>query len=450
MVRGRIKPIEDMGNTMNKTLLALSLSMLAQGVFATDLLDAWTAARKNDAAFSAARYALDAGKEKAVQGDSLLKPKVTLTANAGFTSIDNEPGLAKRYNTHAYSLSLTQPIYRIEALAGADQQQKQTVLAEIQYKVAEQDLIQRVAKAYFDVALADEKIRQIAAQKEAVSQQLAQAKKSFEVGVATVTDVDAAQASFDGLLSQEIAAQNDRDVKYQAFEQLTGLDPKTVKPVTDKLQPGSPQPAQPEDWVKRAEAGNFNLLSQQLNLDIARREVDKYKTETAVSADLTASYGGQWDGTAISHRYEANTNTGRLSLQISIPLYTGGNRSSLFRESIAKREQQRDNVEAARRDTVLTTRKGFLGVQSGAAQIRALQQSLNSSKSLVDSTKLGKDVGVRTIVDLLNAQTQYYTVRYDLTSARYNYLLSRLQLAAAVGDLSEKDLQEVNAWMAGQ
>jgi len=346
-------------------------------------------------------------------------------------------------------LALTQPLYRIEALAGASQQEKQAALAEIQFKAAEQDLILRVATAYFNVTLAEEKIRQIEAQKEAVSQQLAQAKKSFEVGVATITDVDAAQASFDGLLAQEIVAQNDREIKYQAYAQLTGLDPKTIVQVSDQLQPGSPQPAAPDAWLQRAEVGNYSLLAQQLNLVVAGYEIDKYKSTTALSADLVASYGGQWDGTSLAHNYSMNTHTGRVLLQLSVPLYTGGNRSSQYREAIAKREQQREATEAARRETVLATRKAFLGVQAGAAQTRALQQSLNSSKSLLDSTRLGRDVGVRTIVDVLNAQQQFHATRYELTSARCNYLLSRLQLAAAVGELSEKDVLEVNGWLRG-
>lgn len=443
---------------MKKRLLAIScLSFVTHNAFAVDLLEAWNAARKTDAVFSAARNGLLAGKEKAIQGDALLLPKISVTGNGGRASSEFDPSkpnasyqpYSRNGNSYGYTLNLTQPVYRIEALAGADQLRKQTALAEIQYRQAESDLIQRVAKTYFDVVLAEEKIRQISAQKEAVSQQLAQAKMSFEVGVATITDVDAAQASYDGLLSSEIAAVNDLDIKQQAFEQLTGLDPKKLAPVSDKLQPGKPEPAAIDPWIKRADTGNFALLSQRLNLEIARREVDKFKAETAPALDVVASYGSAWQGASLTKTGGLEkTSTGQIMLQLSVPLYTGGNRSSQFREAVAKQEQQRDNVEASRRDTILTTQKAFLGVQSGAAQIRALQQSLNSSKSLVDSTTLGKEVGVRTIVDVLNAQQQYYSTRYDLTSARCNYLLSRLQLAAAVGDLTEKDLEEVARWLA--
>ncbi|MDR3410452.1 MAG: TolC family outer membrane protein [Formivibrio sp.] len=438
---------------MKKTLLAASLLFAAQTVFADDLITAWTAAQKADATYRAAYNGLLAGQENVVQGRALLLPEVTLSGNATRSHVDfNSGNEAGKYpsslqsgNSAGYTLSLTQPIYRIEALAGYDQQKLQTALAKIQYKTAEQDLIQRVATAYFDVALAEEKIRQINAQKDAVSQQLAQAKKSFEVGVSTITDVDSAQASFDTLLAQEIVAQNDREIKYQAYEQLTGLNPQSVAQVNDHIVPSLPQPADVNAWISRAEATNYSLLSQRLNQSIAQREIDKYRAETAPSVDLVASYGDKHDASGISKSGGNDvTKTAQIGILLSIPLYTGGNRSSQYRQAIAKNEQQRDLVEASRRSAVLSTRQAFLGMQNGVAQVKALTQSLNSSKSLLDSTTLGKEVGVRTIVDVLNAQQQYYSTRYDLTAARYSYLINRLQLAAAVGALGEQDLLETN------
>ncbi|MBS1156406.1 MAG: hypothetical protein H6R07_2330 [Proteobacteria bacterium] len=438
---------------MKKSLLALATLLAAQAVLADDLMTAWNAAQKADATYRAAYNALLAGRENAVLGRALLLPKVTLSSNATRTNSEYDSGNQSKSastdqtgTTLGYTLSLTQPIYRVEAWAGYDQQKLQTELAEIQYKVAQQDLIQKVAKAYFDVALSEEKIRQINAQKEAVSKQLEQAKKSFEVGVSTITDVDSAQASFDTLLAQEIVAQNDREIKYQAYEQLTGLDPQAVVQVSDRIVPVLPQPAEVKDWVSRAEAANYGLLAQRLNLDIARREIDKFRAETAVAVDLVASYGDKHDASGISKSGgKDSTRTAQIGVVMSIPLYTGGNRSSQFRQAVARQEQLRDLVEASRLSAVQTTRQAFLGMQNGVAQVRALTQSLNSSKSLLDSTTLGKEVGVRTIVDVLNAQQQYYSTRYELTSARYNYLISRLQLAAAIGALGEPDLQSANS-----
>lgn len=439
---------------MKKSLLALTMLLAMPAVWADDLMTAWGAAQTADATYRAAYNALLAGRENAVQGRALLLPKVTLSSNATRVNSEYDSGNPRSASTDqtgttlGYSLSLTQPIYRVEAWAGYDQQKLQTELAEIQYKVAQQDLIQKVAKAYFDVALSEEKIRQINAQKEAVSKQLEQAKKSFEVGVSTITDVDSAQASFDTLLAQEIVAQNDRELKYQAYEQLTGLDPKAVVPVSDRVVPALPQPADVKDWISHAEAANYGLLAQRLNLDIARREIDKYRAETAVGLDLVASYGDKHDNSGISKSGGKDaTKTAQIGVVMSIPLYTGGNRSSQFRQAVARQEQQRDLVEASRLSAVQTTRQAFLGMQNGVAQVRALTQSLNSSKSLLDSTTLGREVGVRTIVDVLNAQQQYYSTRYELTSARYNYLISRLQLAAAIGALGEPDLRSTNNLM---
>lgn len=442
---------------MKKTLIAASLAIFAQSTFAANLLESLHAAQSSDAQFAAARNALEAGQENVVQGRALVLPKVTLTGNATRIHSDysagNEssksPSTNQAGNTAGYALSLTQPIYRAEAWAGYDQQKLQTELAKIQYKSAEQDLILRVARAYFDVAQAEEKIRQINAQKDAVAQQLASAKKSFEVGVSTITDVDSAQASFDVLLAQEIAAQNDREIKYQAYEQLTNLDPKAVSPVSDSIVPGLPQPADMGSWISRAEAANYSVQSQRMTLDIARYEIDKYRAETAVAVDLVASYGDKRDGNGVSKSGGLDTTkTAQVGIQMSIPLYTGGARSSQFRQALSKQEQQRNLLEAARLTAVQSTRQAFLGMQNGSAQVKALEQSLRSSKSLLDSTTLGKDVGVRTIVDVLNAQQQFFATRYDLTVARYNYLYARLQLAAAIGGLSEMDVQDTNRWLS--
>lgn len=438
---------------MKKTLLAASLLLASQGIMAVDLIESYRAAQANDAVYAGARKTREAGREKAEQANALNQPKVTLSGNTGYNTSDYQAGKGasstdKSGMSWGYSVSASQPLYRIESTAGSAQLRKQADLAEVQYRVAQQDLILRVAKAYFDVVVADEKINVIAAQKDAISQQLAQAKKSFEVGVATITDKDEAQSRYDAMLAQEIAAINDLDVKREAFEQVTALKLGKVSPIGDGQQPVAPQPNDLTAWRNRAEQGNFALSSQRLNLDIAKREIDKYRAETAPAVDLVASYGDKWDASGISKSGGRDrTTSGLIGVQLSIPLYTGGNRSSLFREAIAKEDAQRSNVEAARREAVQSAQRAFLGVQSGAAQIRALQQALVSAKSLVDSTSLGREVGVRTTIDVLNAQQQYYSTRYDLTVARYNYLYARLQLAAASGELSEKEITETNHWL---
>jgi len=435
---------------MNKLLLIASLIWVANGAMAVDLVESLHAAKSFDATYLAAQQALRAGQEKTEQARALLLPKVTLSGNTGYSwtdyaAVSPSSSYNKQGETYGYGISASQPVYRADNRANADQLKLQAQLAENQYRMAEQDLILRLAKAYFDVQTAQEKMQVIAAQKEAITQQLALARKSFEVGTATITDTDEAQTRYDAVLSQEIAASNDLAIRQQVFSLLTALDPENLAPIGDRQPTTSPESATLSEWSAIAQTNNYSLMSQQLNLDIAKREIDKYRAEASPSLDLVAKYNDKWDPARTTGK--DRTGSGSIELQLSIPLYTGGNRSSQLREAIAKEDAQRNNVEAMRRNVIQSTQSAFLGVKNGAAQIRALQQALISSKSLVDSTTLGQEVGVRTTIDVLNAQQQYYSTRYDLMVARYNYLYARLQLKAVAGDLAENDIQEINEWL---
>jgi outer membrane protein len=438
------------------SVIGLTWLCLTSTSWASDLLQAWNSAVKYDAQIAAARNAKIAGQEKAEQGQALLLPKVNVNGNTAYAQTEYQPGRASALvqgsdadgNNYGYSISATQPIYRADLFASADQLKKQTVLADLQYRQAEQDLILRVSKAYFELLAAQEKVRLTLAQKQAVAEQLALAKKSFEVGVATITDTDEAQASYDSILATEIAADNDLAVKRSAFSLLTGMSPDQLAIIGDNKQPTAPEPNDLNVWLQKAESNSISNSSQQLALDIATREIDKYRALSAPTLDLIASYGNDWTGSGLSRSGGTDQNSaGTIKLQLSIPLYTGGDRSSRLREAAAKKDQQRDTLEATRRDVEQSTKQAFLGVNAGAAQIRALQQVLKSSESLLASSKLGREVGVRTTVDVLNAEQKYYGTRYDLVVARYSYLYARLLLASSAGELAEKDLITVNQWL---
>ena len=439
---------------MHKTLLALSVALLSLPSFSADLLQAWQAAQQYDATMLASRYAQQAGLEKANQAHALLLPKVTLAGNSGYLVNDYQAGSNllqdsnSNGNNYGYSISAQQPIFRAEVFASSDQLKKQADLATVQYQLAEQELILRVAKAYFELLAADEKVQLAKAQKQAIAEQLALAKKSFEVGVATITDTDEAQASYDSILAEEIVANNDLVVKKNALSLLTGLDSENIAKLTDAMAPTLPVPNDLSVWLKKSSNTSLSIDRQLLTLDIAKREIDKYRLLNSPSLDLVASYGQAWDSGCISRSGNTDqTGKGMIGLQLSIPLFTGGERTSKLNEAAAKEAQQRQIVEATRRETEQLTKQAFLGVNAGAAQINALQQVLKSSQSLLASSKLGREVGVRTTVDVLNAEQKYYQTRYDLTVARYSYLYTKLQLAAVVGDLNEMDVKAVNEWL---
>ncbi|GAB3259303.1 TolC family protein [Chitinimonas naiadis] len=438
---------------------ALSLAvMLAAGstALAADLLQVYQEAKKYDATFAGAEAALRAGQEKTNQARALWLPQVGLDGNYTHAKTESEgktaAGTASASasgNTYGYTVSANQPIYRASASVGSTQLQEQARLAEVNFAVAKQDLILRVAQAYFDVLYAQDSLEFVRAQKDAVSQQLAQAKKSFEVGVATITDTHEAQAKYDAIVASEIAALNDLTVKQNAFLQLTGVPGDGLAVLPGKMTATPPSPADVNVWVKQAEQKSLAIDSQRGALAIAEAEIDRYRLLRQPTLDLVAQYGETWNKNGLAAARGANnTNNTSIGVQLNIPIFTGGSTSSKLRESVALRDKAQYDLEATRRSTAQTTKQAYLGVESGAAQIKALEQALVSSQSSLDSTKLGKEVGVRTTLDLLNAQQQYYSTKRDLAQARYSYLLNQLKLSAAVGELAERDLESVNAKLA--
>ena len=293
---------------MKRTILVLSLALLSSPSFSADLLAAWRAAQQYDASFLAARYAQVAGSEKTNQGQALLLPSVTLGGNTTYSNTEFSPGkssaLVKDTQSngqgYGYSITATQPVYRVDAFASADQLKQQAKLADVQFRVAEQDLILRVAKAYFEVLAADEKVVLAAAEKKAVAEQLAFAKKSFEVGVATIADTDEAQAAYDSILAFEILAKNDQLVKRNVFTLLTGIDAKSIARLSETIEPTQVEPSDMSVWLNKSSESSLNISSQLLQLNIATREVDKYRLASTPKLDLVANYGQNWDTSGIS------------------------------------------------------------------------------------------------------------------------------------------------------
>ncbi|SFH68168.1 outer membrane protein [Collimonas sp. OK307] len=446
---------------MKKILLftILVTPFVLQNVQATDLLSSWQAARSYDANFAMARDALAVGAENAKQGDAAILPQVTMTGDASQSTSTyhagqygiSDPSATKQGQTYNTALNLTQPIYDASAFATRKQLKKKTVQAQILYQAAEQDLILRVAKAYFDVLIAQENLALVNSQKEAVSQQLALARKTFAVGRSTITDTNEAQARYDAIIASEISAKNDLVVKANAYRNLTNQPPTRLNVFADLRMPTAPEPSSVDIWMGKAREDSLTIRAQQIDLDIASFDIERYRLENSPKLSLVASYGNQTENGSISTSGGRDrTLSGFIGLQLTIPLYTGGQRSSQLRQAISFRDQQRDTLEQIRRDTEQSARQYYLGVESGAAQIKALEQAKTSSASSVASSKMGREVGVRTTVDVLNAEQNYYQTVYNLVLAKYQYLFNKLQLSASVGNLNEAELVDVNSWLAAQ
>jgi len=410
---------------------------------AANLVDIYGEAQQQDAAFASARAAYQAGKEKLPQGLSQLLPSVFLSANISSNDVSSS-SLSRQYTNEGYSLSLTQPVYRKQNFTQYEQAKSQVSVTDAQFLAAKQDLIMRVAQAYFDALLAQDNVSLAGAQKTAIAEQLAQAKRNFEVGVATITDTHEAQARFDLATSQEIAAKNDLEIKKRALQQIIGRIPDPLATLAAKLVLKYPEPNDMGKWVEAAEQQNLQLQVQRAFLEIANLEVEKNRAGHQPTVDLVASYS---DSRNASYLISGNTTSQSIGVQFNLPLYQGGLVNSRVREAVAGQDKARQDLELARRQVALQSNQAFLGVTSGIAQVQALEQALVSSQSSLDSTKLGQEVGVRTSVDVLNAQQQLYSAKRDLSQARYNAILSQIKLKLATGTLGEDDLQQVNQWL---
>ncbi len=439
----------------SRLLAALLLAVLAPAARSEDLLQVYRDALRYDAAFAAARHNVEAGRERLVQGRALVLPSVNLTGNATRQRIESEsrnPALAPNFTRNpdvlGYTLTFSQPIFRPQNVLQYDQAEFQVKQAEAIFGQAAQDLVLRVAQAYFDVLAAQDTLGLTRAQKAAISEQLAQAKRNFEVGTATITDTHEAQARFDLSAAQEIAALNDLENRRSALQLLTGKEYAALKPVRADVKLTGPNPAQMQAWVDLAEKQSYAVQVQEAAAEVARLEARRASAAHLPTLDLVATHGQNNQSQLATSPIGADVTSTTFGLQLAVPLFQGGAISSREREAAALSLRARDDLDNARRSAVLTSRQSYLAVMAGIAQVGALEQAMVSSQSALDSNKLGYDVGVRINIDVLNAQQQLFSTQRDLAVARYNTITNHLRLKAAAGSLSEQDLEEVNRVLA--
>lgn len=420
---------------------------------AADLLSIYKQAQQSDAVFAAARANLAAGQEKLPQGLSGLLPAVTLSGNTLYNDRDLQfrngtPSANARFNSNTLNVTATQPLFRAQSWISYEQAKNQVTQAEAAFAQAGHELMIRVAQGYFDVLLAENNVALAAAQRGAYAEQLAQAKRNFEVGTATITDANDAQARHDLARSQEIGAQNDLEVKKQALRQIIGAMPPALAKISGGFTPQLPSPDNMEAWVEQSATASPQIKAAQMAFEVATQEVTRNRGGHLPTLDAVASYADAAQGAGIQGGSGFESTTRYIGLQLALPIYQGGLVNSKVREAIANQEKARQDLENARRSVAQSTRAAYLGVTGGVAQIKALDTALLSSQSSLDSTKLGQEVGVRTQVDVLNAQQQLISTRRDYAQAIYGYAINVLKLKAAAGTLDESDLAHVNRWLA--
>lgn len=431
-------------------LVPLSLALaaaFAAPAHAQSLLELVQSASETDSSWQAARAQLDAAEGRAGQARAGLLPSAGLSA--GWSVADTEisrPPMDFSTVTQSIAISASQPLYRPANAIAYKQGKRGVDLARVQLEGATQDLLVRVSQAYFDVLAAQDTLASVQAQKAAVDEQLAAAKRNFEVGTSTITDSREAQARFDLVRAQEIAAENDLHVKRLALDQITGRTNAEPLPLSQPVRPPEPTPLDVNTWVQTAQTEQPQVRAAAIALDVARLETKKAETGHLPTVDLQASYGVAHypRGSSTIPNLNTRANNASIGVALNVPLFAGFAVQNRVRETLALEDKASADLETARRAIAQATRAAYFGLESGRSQVSALEAAEQSSKSALEANQLGYQVGVRINIDVLNAQSQLYQTQRDLAQARYNVLLGTLKLRQAAGTLSLDDVRKVD------
>ncbi|HOY33594.1 MAG TPA: TolC family outer membrane protein [Piscinibacter sp.] len=438
--------------------LALALGLVfTGGARAQSLQDLYEAARGYDATFQAARALLDSAQYRTEQAKALNRPSVGLQVAATRSSSDTPYSSTLNSDTNSVSagISGSQSLFNRANSATIDQADKSLSVSRAEFEAAEQDLIVRVAQAYFDVLAAQDTLGTTRSNKTFISEQLASAKRNFEVGTATITDTREAQARFDLATAQEIAAENDLRTKSIALDVLVGRSNVTPKGLAVPVVLPPVLPPSVDEWVLRADAEHPTVRRAALGLDVARLETEKARAGNLPTVALNGSIGkgrvsssGDLAAPPFSFNSSGNSTNTSIGVTLNMPLFAGYAIQNRIKETLALEEKSRNDLDAARRGVAQGTRQAFYGVQSGLAQVKALEAAESSSQLALEATQLGYKVGVRVNLDVLNAQTQLFSTKRDLAKARYDVLLGSLRLRQAAGQLKPEDVAALNQLLA--
>jgi outer membrane protein len=419
-------------------------------VGAADLLSLYRIAHDSDPTFEVARYTREAADERVPQARAGLLPTVAASGNNGHThastAFSDQPTVDRNVLARTWTLQLTQPILRLPNLYAYRESVAQATAAEAKLAQAEQDLIVRLAQAYFDVLTAEEALSAADAQLRAFEDQWMQAKRGFETGVRAVTDVHEAKAKLDDAKAQQVSAQNDVESKRADLERIVGPVPGRLAALGDAPVMPKPEPADPGAWMAQAREQNPEVRAQQATVEAAEAEISKNRSEHLPTLDLTVGRGGNFSSGSLTTplNYSTNARSVQAGIQFNIPLFAGGGTSARVREAIASRNKEVAQLEDTRRKAATDAKQALSAIVNGFARIEALSSAVLSAESAVKGNQVGYRMGLRINTDVLSAEQQLFLSRRDLSKARYDVLLQGLRLKAAAGVLSEADVDALN------
>lgn len=436
------------------TATGIILSTSLQSVLAADtgLWEVYQQATRNDPTILASEMGLKATEERVDQSFADLLPSLGARYSLSNSSSEGQqniqlPAIESDADSTTISAQLTQVIYDHRIWKGLDISKKRALKAGVDHKASEQDLIIRVAEAYFNVLAAQDSVEFSTAEMEAIKQELEQTNQKFEVGLIAITDVHEAQARFDQAMADNIRAQNTLDNAFETLREITNEYYDNLTPLQTKFALRSPKPNTIEEWLKQAEQNNLVLAARKIDKEIAQQTIKLNFAGHYPTLTLSGSYQDQEEDSEIEGLEQPTSTFERtsLSLNVDIPIYSGGKTQSTVREAQHLFQQAVHNMESAHRSAIRQTRSAYLGIQASISSVKALEQSTISSQAALEATQAGFEVGTRTIVDVLNATRTVYNAKQNLARAKYDYILNTLKLKQAAGTLSEKDLRQVDA-----
>lgn len=455
---------------INALLAIIGLLILPATADAASLLEIYQQALQSDPQIHEAEARRLAALEAKPQARGVLLPQIS--ASGGWaTTDDSGTRFSDVLNSDIYSetdadstqwtVSLTQTLFRWDQLINLKRADKVVTRAEAIREAAQQDLIIRVAQRYFDVLAQEDLLTSIHADRLAIARQLEQAKQRFEVGLIAITDVQESQAAYDQSVADEIGAKRSLATAREFLREITGEYVSNLSAPKEDFPLRTPNPNSERDWVDLSLAQNLNLVASRLDEKLARDEISFRRSGHYPTLDLevrTGNRSSDGDGTTIGlppdpnepipSQFDNDFDSDSISLQLNVPLFTGGGTSSRVREAVYLHRASREQLQRVTRETERQARDAYLGVLAEISRVQALKQAVASSQTALEATQAGFDVGTRTIVDVLNSQFALYAAKTNYERSRYAYIMNALQLKEAAGTLAVQDLEEIDQWLA--
>jgi len=427
-------------------LLALVLCTGAASAHGRDLMDVWQLALERDPIYAASGYARAAGQERVPQARARLLPYVSASAGADLENSRRARNLSDSRSDRraAWSLALVQPLFDLPAWNTLQRADFEISQADIAHRIAYQDLLLRTAQAYFDILAAQDSLRALLGEKAAIETQLRAAQQGFELGATTITDAHEAQARLDLVVASEVNLRNELQLAEDNLARIIAERPSTLAELARGVPLPAPEPNRMDDWTDQAAHAGLMVNNADLQTRIAQKEIDIARGEHAPTVDFVARTGTASDYGMDGYRAGPRSLDSSVGVQLSIPIFTGGEISSRVREQTSRLQQARALLENARRESIQAAQRHFKGVVAGRSQVEALQAAEQSSQAALEANRTGYEIGVRINIDVLNAEQQLYATQRALARARYDTLMHGLHLKAAAGILQEADLAAIN------